>query len=472
MGIFPIPITCRGGGGQSGRIRFAAFEVLLCDWNRRDAVTGVFMGERLSKPRVYETLLFIALLSGPPRLRERDPFASLAGNADWSVLLNAAVFGLAAFWVFLNLGGYLLKRKAIPRFGPLPVLAFVLAGCLYLSLLVSPSPVLTFYRVSQIPIAVLFGFFWVRRFGVDSTLKHLLAGYLTMCIAIVVCAFVAPDLVYTDDTLVRDTRLRGDAIANTGAVAAMGLILLLGYPFALKNRLIKASMVGFLIALLALAETRAAFIVVLLFVLLACLLLPRSTPLRTSLYALLTLIPLLSILGWTSRLFGYVIRDPSSVRDMSDRLPLWHYTVSAVMEESPLIGLGFYANREITTAYNSGLGTSHSAFIEIFSGGGILAIVAFGILIAVALYLALRLLPSFGANPRVFVIVNLLFATLLVGVTSEETVIASPTSFTFWILLSLIPAVTRTVYNQAQRGYIGASQKSSSGPRVLPATRR
>jgi hypothetical protein len=432
----------------------------------------VFVSAQLSKPRVYETLLFIALLSGPPRLRERDPFASLSGSADWSVLLNAAVFGLAGFWVFLNLGAYLLKGKSIPRFGVLPVLAFLLAGCLYLSMLVSPAPILTFYRVSQIPIAVLFGFFWVRRFGVDSTLKHLLAGYLTMCLAIVVAAFVAPDLVYTDDTLIRDTRLRGDAIANTGAVAAMGLVLLLGYPFALKNRLIKVGMVGLLLALLALAETRAAFIVVLLFVLLACLVLPRSTPMRTALYALLVSVPLLSMLGWTSKLLGFVIRDPSSVRDMSDRLPLWQYTISAVMEDSPLIGLGFYANREITTAYNSGLGTSHSAYIEVFSGGGILALVAFCVMIAVAFFLALRLLLFYGTDPRVFVIVNLLFATMLIGVTSEETVIASPTSFTFWVLLSLIPMITHTVQNHAQRGESGVSKNSSSSPRVLPATRR
>ena len=431
----------------------------------------MFMNDKLSKPRVYETLLFVALLSGPPRLRERDPLASLSGNADWSVLLNAGVWSLAAFWVFLNLGGYLLKGKTIPRFGTLHILAFWLTACLYLSTLVSASPILTFYRVSQIPLAILFGYFWIRRFGVDSTLRHLLVGYLTMCLAIVLCAFVAPDLVYTDDTLIRDTRLRGDSIANTGAVAAMGLVLLLGYPFVLKNRLIKAGMVGLLIVLLALAETRAAFIVVLLFVLLACLILPRSTPLRTSLYALLTLIPLLSMLGWTSRLFGFVIRDPSSVKDMSDRLPLWQFTISAVMEESPLIGLGFYANREITTAYNSGLGTSHSAYIEVFSGGGILAIVAFATLLAVELFLALRLLLMYGANPRVFVIVNLLFATMLIGITSEEMVIASPTSFTFWVLLSLLMVSTHNV-NNLQRGEIGTPENSSFGPRVLPTARR
>jgi hypothetical protein len=51
-------------------------------------------------------------------------------------------------------------------------------------------------------------------------------------------------------------------------------------------------------------------------------------------------------------------------------------------------------------------------------------------------------------------------------------VISSPTSFTFWILLSLIPALTHTTHSQSQRGEIGIGQDGSSSPRVLPATRR
>src|SRR5215207_6131720 len=184
--------------------------------------TNLFLSAKVSKPRVYETLLFLALLSGPPALRVRDPSASLSGNADWSVLLNAAVWALSAFWVFLNLGGYVLKAKSIPRFGLLHMMGLLLVFCLYLSTFTSLAPILTLYRVSQILIAILFGYFWVQRYGIDTTLRHLLAGYLMLCVAIAVAAFAAPDLVWTHDTVVRNPRLRGDSIANTGSVAAMG----------------------------------------------------------------------------------------------------------------------------------------------------------------------------------------------------------------------------------------------------------
>ena len=431
----------------------------------------MLVSRKISRPRIYETLLFIALLSGPPALRVRDPSASLLGNADWSVLLNAAVWGLGAFWVFLHLGGYVLKRRSVPRFEPLHILAFLLIACLYLSTLRSLVPILTFYRVTQIPIAVLFGFFWIRRFGIDSTLKHLLAGYLTLSVAIAVAAFVAPDLVYATIGEAKP-RLRGDSIADSGAVAAMGIVLLLSYPAAIRSRAILLGMLALVVTLLALAQTRVDFAIVLLFLLLALARLPRSTPLRSLLYFLLALIPVAVMLNLTPIVESYLVREESSVSTLSDRLPLWQYVVSDILERNPWTGVGLYANRVITSAFNPGLGTSHSAYIEIFSGGGIISFVVFSVMLLVELFLAIKLLLLYGGTPGVFAATNLFIATILIGTTSEQMVISSPTSFTFWIMLSLLPAIGRTVYTHAQRGEIGTARNDLHSSRVLPATRR
>ena len=430
---------------------------------------------QLSKPRLYETILFIALLSGPPRLRVRDPLASLSGDADWSVLLSATVWGLAALWLFLNLGGHLLKGKSIPRFGPLHILAFMLIICLYLSTLASAAPLLTFYRVSQVLIAVLFGFFWVRRFGVDSTLRHLLAGYIVMSLAIAVSAIIAPDLVFVGR---EGTRLRGDAISTTGYVTVMGLILLLSYPMiSMRTRALARAtpyllVVALLFTLLVMSESRTAFIAMLVFVLLAFVRPPASISLRSFLYILLVLIPVVVWFGWTSTIFEGAVRDEKSVSTLSDRTPLWQYTMSETLEESPLLGLGFFANRATTTAYNELLGTSHSAYIEIFSGGGILSFSIFAILLVAEMFLVVKLFLLHGVNPKVFAVVSLFLTSLILGTTSEEMVIASPTSFTFWILLSLIPEITLMVSPKTQGGGIGTNQNGSSSSRILPAARR
>ncbi len=428
----------------------------------------------LSKPRIHETLLFIALLSGPPRFRNRDAMASFSGDVDWSILLNAAVWGLATLWLFLNIGGHLLKGKSIPRFGPLHILAFVLVICLYISTLASPAPLLSFYRVSQILIAVLFGFFWIRRFGVDSTLRHLLAGYIVVTLAIGVSAIIAPHLVLPGG----GTRLRGDAIGPTGSVAVMGLILLLSYPMISRRTRVLARSTSYLLSVallftfLVMSQTRTAFIAMLLFGLLAFVRPPASTPLRSFLYFLLMLVPVALWFGWTSTIFEGAIREEETVDTLSDRTPLWQTAISETLEEAPLLGLGFYASRATTTAYNEGLGTSHSAYVEVFLGGGILSLSIFTILLVAEVFLVVRLFLLHGVNPKVFAVVGLFLTTLVMGITSEETVIASPTSFTFWILLSLVPAITRMISPKGKGGEIGTNQYGSSSSRILPAARR
>jgi len=195
----------------------------------------------------------------------------------------------------------------------------------------------------------------------------------------------------------------------------------------------------------------------LLFVLLAFVRPPASTSLRTFLYILLVLIPVVVWFGWTSTITEGAIRDEKSVSDMSDRIPLWQYTLSETLEESPLLGLGFFANRAITSAYNEALGTSHSAYIEVLSGGGILSFSIFAILLVAEVFMVVKLFLLRGVNPKVFAVVGLFLITLVIGVVSEEMVIASPTSLTFWILLSLVPAMTRTVTPKAHKGEVGTN---------------
>jgi hypothetical protein len=435
-----------------------------------------------TRPRNYETVLFLAILSGPPRLRERDPLASLSGVVDYAVLISALVWGLAAFWVFLNLGGYLLLRKSLPRFEPLVVLALLLGALLSLSALVSDAILLSLYRAIQILIAVMFGFFWVRRFGIDSTLRHLLAGVIAMGIAIGVCAVAAPGLVWVfGDGFVdfaEGARLRGDYIGPTGATAVIGLVLLLGYPTlllrypTLKRRVAYLFAVALLLTLFILARERAAYVTFALFVLLAYVSFPASRPLRLFLYSLPIGASIVIVAGWVAPLSAWVIREQDTVSTLSDRIPLWQFTASYVVENVFWFGYGLMANRTITLAYNEGLGTSHSAYLEIFSGGGMISFAVFMVLLVLELAVAIRLLTWFGRRPEVFVIVSLLLATIVFGLVSEITLIATPASFVFWVLPSLLSVANRTSRVGAQRGENGSDTETTASSQPLSTTRR
>lgn len=438
--------------------------------------------------------MFLAILSGPPRLRVRDPLASLSGVVDYAVLISALVWGLAAFWVFLNLGGFLLLRKSLPRFEPLVVLALLLGALLSLSALLANPILLPLYRAIQTLIAVMFGFFWVRRFGIDSTLRHLLAGFIAMGIAIGVCAVATPGLVWVDeggtalqaakfgegfvDFAEGAARLRGDYIGPTGTTAVIGLVLLLGYPTlllrypTLKRRVAYLFAVALLLTLFILARERAAYVAFALFVLLAYVSFPASRPLRLFLYSLPIGASIVIVAGWVAPLSGWLIREQDTVSTLSDRIPLWQFTASYVVENVFWFGYGLSANRTITLAYNEGLGTSHSAYLEIFSGGGMISFAVFMVLLVLELAVAIRLLAWFGRRPEVFVIVSLLLATIVFGVVSEEIVIASPASLVFWVLPSLLSVANRTSKVGAQRGENGSDTETIASSQPLSTTRR
>jgi hypothetical protein len=381
-------------------------------------------------------------------------------------MLNLLVWGIGALWVFHRFNEFVLRHKPLPPLDVTQKLAFLLVPCLMLSAFVSPAPLLTAFRVFQTLIMIGFGYFWVRRYGIDSTLRRLIAGYSILALAIAYSAVAAPDLVLDG------SRLRGHLIANTGSVSAMGIILGLSYPVFKGRALYLVALVALFGVLLVLAMTRSAYAAVIVFLLLSFLRFPRSTPLRRSMYLLLALVPAGLLFNWGGTIVSWLVRESQSVATLSDRIPLWAYTLSVTFDRSPLIGLGYYANRLVTSSYNPGLGTSHSAFVEVLSGGGILSFAVFAALTTVWLSAAVRLLVARGREASVFASVSLCFAVLSIGLVSEEMVVASPTAFTFWMLVSLLPALRERGLAVGRQMPGVAADESARRSQLLPATGR
>src|SRR5947207_655261 len=383
-------MRCAGGGREK----------ISTEWIARSWARERDMFEPRRRPGFFSSMLFIALMSGPPRFRSRDQFASLTGQVDWSVMLSMAIYGIALLWLGHKVASLLLRRAGLSGVTTSHVLAMACVLGLAGSVLVSPAPLLTLYRVLQIGVLVLFGLFWVNTWGVGSTLGHLLFGHSAICVTIAACALVAPDLVFVG------SRLRGDLIANTGATAAMGLVLLLTCGASLVSvKRVTLSML--LVSLLALSLTRAAYAAALMVVLLAVLRWPNATALRRSLYLLFGAVIAIVLTGWLPDMIALMIRDSGSVESLSDRIPLWQHVLTRSLTESPWIGVGFYANREILSEYNPGLGTSHSAFVEILSGGGVVAFLPFMMMLAGLFRQAFRGFVRFGRQPEVFGAVSL-----------------------------------------------------------------
>lgn len=388
-----------------------------------------------SLPKWYDTLLFVALLSGPPKLRARDPLQSLENVVDWAVLLNFGVWLFGALWVLARFGNDFVFNKRLPAFPASVYLGFAFVCALLLSMLTSNAPLLTLYRTVQVGIALLFCFHWIDEFGVDNALRHLFWG-LVFCVSIIlVVAAIDPDSVFASN------RLMGGVWGSAGSVAALGCVVALTYP-ATRAWLRWVSLVIFF-AILVFSMTRAAYAAVLVPLLVAAMTNVEASAARRVFWLLVAVITMALVFEWSPGWADFLLRDPESLATLSDRVPLWAYLLDELWRSSPWLGLGFFAIRDVALAYNPGLGSAHSGYVEVLAGAGIFGLFAYGAVLFYQLGLVVRLLRHVRISRAAFAAINLLVAVMLLGVTSEDSIIASPVSFTFWLTAAMLPILAQ-----------------------------
>jgi hypothetical protein len=86
-----------------------------------------------SAPSWFESVLFVALTSGPPKFRDRDVTASPTGAIEAFVLVQVAVWAVGGLWVLARLFTLVLRRGLLPPVNPLQVLGVLLLVSLSLS---------------------------------------------------------------------------------------------------------------------------------------------------------------------------------------------------------------------------------------------------------------------------------------------------------------------------------------------------
>lgn len=108
-------------------------------------------------PTWFESLLFVALMSGPPKFTgDRDVTASLAGEIDLMVLVQIGVWTAGALWVFSRLCSSAVKRGVVPTLNSVQIIACFLIAALSLSLPQSPGVMLTAFTLGQYCVMLSF----------------------------------------------------------------------------------------------------------------------------------------------------------------------------------------------------------------------------------------------------------------------------------------------------------------------------
>ena len=389
-------------------------------------------------PSWLDSLIFLALMTGPPKFRARDLTASLTGEIDAIVVLHIVVWLSGALWVFARLAPSLLIRGIVPAINRLQVIGALFIVALSLSLWRSPGFLLTAFTLGQFTVMLSFAWLFAQRFGRSTYLRHLFAGVCVLTLMLIVAAVVTPDVVIAGG----EQRFRGERIAITGAVALMGLVFCLSDVPQLRPFPFWGALVLFGV-LLATSRMRTAYVAMVVYLGIGYAF-GKGLRVRTLVPLLLVVICGLFALDAFGTTSQYLVRETTTIETMSDRIPLWNYLTTAVMRDEPLIGLGYVAaSRILAPEYNEFLGNAHSVFFEVLVGGGLLAAGLYVILCVLLVWYAARLLAAASGQPEAVATVGLLSVTLVLGITNSEALLAGPLGFSFWSMTALLPLMCR-----------------------------
>src|SRR5260370_36770329 len=217
---------------------------------------------------------------------------------------------------------------------------------------------------------MLFAQMFKEGFGIATSLTAWSWRNALLWLAIAICAYLVPDLVWTPSEFNPDpSRLFGDRIAQTGIVSVLAIILLLTGVRKTWKALPLSLLVLFL-SLLVLSLLRTAYIAAFVFFLLILLRRPEIKPLRRFAYFLFAFLLLLYACVVIPTLSQY--RDPYSVSTLGSRIGLWRHLTAVTLEQSPWFGLGYYsASRIHGPEYKPCLGSAPPRVFLVVSGGGV-----------------------------------------------------------------------------------------------------
>jgi hypothetical protein len=307
------------------------------------------------------------------------------------------------------------------------------------SALVSSTPSLTVYKGGQILLLVLFGHFWVVKYGPASTLGLIVKCCLVLCAGLLAAGVFAPEAVWAG------SRLMGGAFGSSGSVSALLIVGALSGGGLGRSRLKWVALVlgG---ALLILSQIRTAYVVVALYVVVSTFASPARTRAWRVVVALAAIAPFVAGSELWARFASAAVRDPASITNLSERVPLWQQIVGTVWQSAPILGIGFYTSRRLSLAFNTGIGSAHSAYVEVLVGAGVIGSMLLALVIISLMTRLVDLLRS-DKRPQVRELANLTaglaFVCLGLGLTSDEMVTGGPAAFAFFTLLSVTGGLGR-----------------------------
>ncbi|MEW9534405.1 O-antigen ligase family protein [Microbispora sp. NPDC049125] len=405
----------------------------------------------------WPVLLPMALvLASEYKLRSRPANQSIGGGVDATILIEVAVYGMVALYLYRRFG------LGPPRRRPPVVLLLGWSFAVYsmLSALWTPFPVFGLVRGVQLLITAAVCQVVATRAGREDL--HRLAHAFTVLVLISVGIGVAMPFPRTPQTVDRFNWLYVHPV-SAGIFLGIALLLMLAFalPGALPRRWPPLAYVGAIVVLgaaLIATGTRGAAAgcavgaIVLMVV-------ARGARGRAEFLLLGAPLVIVVVLAFPDDLVAFATRGETvqQLETLNARTDLWTLALEAVSQQ-PFFGNGLSAARGLFLD-EIGLGGGHNAFVNALVEGGLVGLTLFCLLLVVLCTQHLRLGRLRAQRADAGLLLGLVLFFVIDGVTTE---------------MAAAPANVASVWLYMVIAWTAILERRSSGdvvPAAVPAAR-
>ncbi|WP_165494978.1 O-antigen ligase family protein [Actinomadura roseirufa] len=326
------------------------------------------------------TLPLALMLASDYKLRSRAVDQAVGGSADLTVLVEVAIYGMAALYLVHRFG----LRAPTRRITGLLFAAWAFCGYVAFSALWSPFKSLGMVRGAQLMITMLVAHTVATR-ATPGDLRRLAHAFVGIVIASVGIGVVHP----FPRTHLTENRFNWLYVHPVIAGVYLGIAVLLTVGFLIRwttpeDRLwhpaIYAGALVVLTGALVATGTRGAALgcAAGLLVLLATARGPKG---RIDLVVLGMAVTVLAVLAFSDTILAFVARGETAEKlaSLNSRTDLWSLAMTAYSEE-PIFGRGLGASRGLFLD-DMGLGGGHNAFVNALVDNGTVGTAAFAALL-------------------------------------------------------------------------------------------
>ncbi len=424
--------------------------------------------------RILPVAYFVLLVAGT-KFRNRDPMATVSAQLDWNVAMELGLYILVAAATFVVIRVY---RPRIGRPGVLETALGVYVLFALVSVLWSPSAALTLTRGGQLVILYFLATVAIRVLGPREQMRALMVGALAYIVVAAGLAIVLPfewaRNVYVAGRI-REWQFAWFAAHPIAVGTWVGITMALLASGALlasrewRGRILTLPLWVWLVPLMAImvaARSRGPLAAIL--VTLAIIAARRwASPAVMTTLSSLTVAGVIVFVGFADRIaaaltwaiendlpvLSWFTRNESLeyLFSLGGRTELWG-VVLRLSAESPLVGHGFMASRDLLAERVPWAGYAHNALGQTMLDFGIVGIVLLWVPLLVPVAAALfkaRWRPSPAQDARGLAFGVLLFQVLN-GMTSES--FAGAPSFETLVVMSAIMAFERSAWTETAEG--------------------